>query len=196
MMNTNELMMNEAKFNNWPEVFRLLRQSGADINYRDEYGWSLLVVAVAYIRNSGTKEIITELLHLGADVNIILPQGQTLLMEAKTAEIVRMLLGAGANPDVRNEFGDSVLDWYLRKDRLDAARMLRQLTTQPCIPQNVARCYLNERRYEHFEIGMGTILSTKDKESFDKCYSSNRDRRANELLRRYCPWLNGRRQGS
>ena len=63
---------------------------GADINARDNYGWTALIYAAI----NGYTEIARLLLSAGADVNIKANDGNTALMEAKNynhPEIVKLL---------------------------------------------------------------------------------------------------------
>jgi ankyrin repeat protein len=113
------------------ESFRLLLNSGARKDARDSYGRTLLMAAAA----SGSPEMVKEVLRLKPDVNAAsqLPDGAendrdrsqegfTALMAAVSSrdydvppegvdrkEVVRLLLQAGANPNLRNHDGDTAL---------------------------------------------------------------------------------------
>ncbi len=78
--------------------------SKADVNARNEFGWTALMMAAG----SGTAESVKALLDAGADVNARDKDGRTALMRAAsggtaygTAESVKLLLDAGAHVNAR-----------------------------------------------------------------------------------------------
>ena len=90
------------------EVRRLLR-GGADINVVDKStGTSALSEAVS----RGNRELVSELLGAGAEVNARLEYRQTALMRLTSqtsADIVRELIFAGARVNLRDEDGNTAL---------------------------------------------------------------------------------------
>ena len=128
------------------EAFRLLLRSGARLDARDPFGYTVLMCATA----SGNPAMLKEVLKYQPEVNaaVVRPhagpeafpgadsgEGMTALMEASSqsafsaapegaerAEIVRLLLEAGADPNVRNKHGNTAL--MLCTKRADIALLL------------------------------------------------------------------------
>lgn len=101
--------------------------SGGDVNAQDAYGYTVLMVAVAYNQN---PEVIARLIQAGADVNAETNEtvyGYTALMAAVRSnpnlEIITLLLDVGANINTSSFYDDtpgwdSVLAHAMRgKDR-------------------------------------------------------------------------------
>ena len=92
-----------------PDVTALL-EAGADLNARDENGWTPLHTAAAGSKIPGT---VTALLEAGADLNAREENGWTPLHLAagssETPGIIAALLEAGADPNVRGENGQTPL---------------------------------------------------------------------------------------
>lgn len=91
------------------EAMKLVKL-GADVNTRDEYGDTLLICA----SNLGRQDVVQELLNRSALVNVQGYAGNTALLKAGSRRysnidgdfnIVRMLVAAGANPNIKNLFG-------------------------------------------------------------------------------------------
>ena len=111
---------------NWRECLELLVNSGADVNGRDEFGGTALIVAV--FRNH--TECVNILVKAGADVNEKNRDGDTALTLAiskRHDDIVRILIEAGA--DVNQE-GLHFADESLTTPLISAAR-----TNSKFIPQ-------------------------------------------------------------
>ena len=82
-----------------PSMTRLLLEHGASVNAADaKVGSSALVVASA----AGHAAVVAELIKAGAAVNATNLKGNTALCVAKTAEVARLLLSAGADPTMVN----------------------------------------------------------------------------------------------
>jgi ankyrin repeat protein len=109
------------------DVVQKLVDLGADVNHADQRGgYTPLMYTVRPFRGKGVmgtkaerNDIARILIQHGADVNHaigdghVLGDGQTTLHFAaadKNAELVRMLLAAGANPNVRSNQGYTPLD--------------------------------------------------------------------------------------
>jgi len=78
-----------------PEVFRMLIQEGADVNYKNSLNSTPLMYAAMYNNN---PEVLSVLIQSGADVNAKNNKGETALnlaMRRITPEIVSFLLATG-----------------------------------------------------------------------------------------------------
>jgi ankyrin repeat protein len=108
------------------EVARRWLDAGADPNGRESIqGWPALLMTVAR-RHVG---LMSMLLDAGADPDVRGPDGQTPLMKAAAgsfadAEIVRVLLAAGADPRLKDNNGDRAFDLADRERRQTIAVML------------------------------------------------------------------------
>lgn len=95
---------------------KLLLEKGADINLKDEHGWTALLWASW----TGFPEIVSILLEKGSDVNTVDAQGHTPLTTASLRgndKVVNILLEKGADPDHKNNAGKNALD--LAKEYLE-----------------------------------------------------------------------------
>ena len=84
-------------------------QAGSDLNEKDMFGSTPLIVAVTF----GKTEVARALIEAGADMNIRNNDGSTPLHIAAffcRTEIVKALLDKGANKYLRNNFGSTALD--------------------------------------------------------------------------------------
>lgn len=89
-----------------------LIESGADVEARDEFGRTCLVIACSH----GNLEIVKLLVAHGANVNNAATDGTTPLLAATTSgsmnarEIKQLLLAKGAAFSVRNKTGKTALE--------------------------------------------------------------------------------------
>lgn len=93
---------------------------GADVN---KPGWAPL----HYAATNGHVAVMVLLLEEHAYIDAVSPNGTTPLMMAAhygTAEAVRLLLEAGADPMLSNDQGLSAVDFALRAERADIAGMI------------------------------------------------------------------------
>jgi len=108
---------------NSEEVFDALIATGADINQLDAGGLSPIYKANA--------QMAKKLIELGAEVNQADEEGETPLHFVADQEKLNVLLLAGANVNVCNDFGDSPLSAVLRsckgKKQMDVMGMTTRL---------------------------------------------------------------------
>jgi CubicO group peptidase (beta-lactamase class C family) len=88
------------------EAIRQHIEAGSDLNERDAYGSTPLIVAAAF----GKTEVARALIEAGADLNVTNNDGATALHTAAflcRTEIVKALLDKGANKYLRDNFGNT-----------------------------------------------------------------------------------------
>jgi ankyrin repeat protein len=93
---------------------------GADVN---KPGWTPL----HYAATGGHLEIMALLLDQNAYIDAASPHGTTPLMMAAqyaSADAVKLLLDAGADPSLKNQLGLTAIDFAHRADRDDSAEMI------------------------------------------------------------------------
>lgn len=103
------------------ETVKWLLERGARIDAPDRH-WSALHYAVF----AGHKAVAEYLVAQGADLNARSTNGSTPLMMAAyegREELARLLIEKGADRALKNDLGDGVLEWSMRYNRLDIARM-------------------------------------------------------------------------
>ena len=91
------------------EAIREYIKAGSDLNEKDEYGSTPLIIAITF----GKTEVARALIEAGADMNIRDNNGSTPLHLAAffcRPEIVRALLDNGANRQLRNNSGSTAFD--------------------------------------------------------------------------------------
>ncbi len=98
---------------------------GANVNFTDDNGASLLLFAVV----KSSPQVVGALINAKADVSARAPNGWTLLMVAADqgkAEVVQMLLRAGADPKAATSEGVTALAIAGRKNQTAISEMLRK----------------------------------------------------------------------
>ena len=94
-----------------PAALATLLDAGADLNARDEFGWTPLHSAAA----NENPAVLAALLDAGADLNALDGSGRTVLHIAATANdnpaVLAALLEAGANPNANDASGNTPLHW-------------------------------------------------------------------------------------
>ena len=112
-------LLSVASDANMNDVFRLI-QNGANVNAVDEYGWTPLMLAVAYNYNLVSKaDTSLILIGCGADVNAVDRNGWTPLMLASwnnRGYIARTLADLGADVDMKDKKGRKARDYEDRND--------------------------------------------------------------------------------
>ncbi|UCG26757.1 MAG: ankyrin repeat domain-containing protein [Bacteroidales bacterium] len=84
-------------------------KAGSDLNEKDEYGSTPLIVAATF----GKTKVAKALIEAGADMNLTSNEGSTPLHTAAffgRVEIVEMLLDNGADNNLRNNYGHTALE--------------------------------------------------------------------------------------
>nr|WP_255680780.1 ankyrin repeat domain-containing protein [Azonexus sp. R2A61] len=104
------------------EAARWLVERGARIN-APARRWSPLHYAVF----AGNEEMMEYLIGLGADINARSTNGSTVLMMAVyegREGLARKLIEKGADRSPKNDWGDGALEWAMRADNLNLARLV------------------------------------------------------------------------
>ena len=104
------------------EAVKWLLERGARIN-APKRQWSALHYAVF----AGHKEIANYLMEQGADINALSTNGSSVLMMAiyeGREEMAKLLISKGAATNVKNDWDDGALEWAMRYNHLEIARMV------------------------------------------------------------------------
>ena len=102
------------------DLVKKLIDRGADVN---KTGWTPL----HYAATNGHLEIMNLLLEHHAYIDAESPNATTPLMMAAhygSADAVRLLLSAGADPALKNQLGMSAIDFALKAERKEAAELI------------------------------------------------------------------------
>lgn len=133
----------------YTDIAKYLASKGADVNAEYPNGANALCVSVAFNNDDTIIEMINYLLSIGLDPNKQIEnsddpeisfedsiEGDTSLFVAirrDNTEVVRLLLLYGANPDIKNSLGDSVLSTSLSMNliNIEIVRMLLEAGADP-----------------------------------------------------------------
>ena len=102
------------------DLVKKLIDRGADVN---KTGWTPL----HYAATNGHLEIMNLLLEHHAYIDAESPNATTPLMMAAhygSADAVRLLLAAGADPTLKNQLGMNAIDFALKAERKEAANLI------------------------------------------------------------------------
>lgn len=104
------------------EAMAWLLAHGAQLN-RLPGKWS----ALHYAAFTGDQKLVADLLEKGADINARSPNGATPLMMAiydGRQEAAKFLIERGANTRLRNDWGDGAMEWAMRYNQMNLARLI------------------------------------------------------------------------
>ena len=108
-VNPTEILFNAVEYRTTTSKrIQELVKSGANVNAKDEYGFTILMRAAL---NNPNPDVITALINCGADVNAKNDEYETALMLVADSDpkMVKALIAGGADVNTRQEFGVPVL---------------------------------------------------------------------------------------
>ena len=108
-----------------PEVIKALINSGADVNAREENGWTALMIAV----QEDHPEVIKALIDGGADINARKENGWTALMIAAQKDhpkVIKALIDGGADVNLKNNDGATAQMIAANKGYFSLEKMLAE----------------------------------------------------------------------
>ena len=122
-----------AAMHDCQKIITFLLENGADINRANHRGETALMMVC---RNAvGKKKAIKLLLAAGADVNAADKEGRTALMglasENGYTELMHILIKFGADPDIRNNKGQTVLDLLSDRYPKKYAKWIEETVVKP-----------------------------------------------------------------
>lgn len=159
-----------------------LLENGAKIN-AGERQWSALHYAVF----GGHAELVDHLLDKGANINALSTNGSSVLMmaayEGHTA-LARKLIEKGADPRPKNDWGDGALEWAMRYNRTDIAKLVTTASEYAEAMNKPKIAWGEPKRSFGMTRDMATLLSMRSKleasgrntESIDKRIATERMR--------------------
>jgi len=121
-------LLDWAVFTGNDDAVDLLLQFGADVNFQDPSGGTPLIYATL----RGNVSIIDKLLSAGANINKENAEHLTPLMYAGDESVMKHIIDAGADIDLRNEFG-SALHFCSKFGRYNLVKLLIDSGADPNI---------------------------------------------------------------
>ena len=168
------------------EIVKLLISNGADVNHKNAFGRTALMIAIAQIAyefdedGERWEEIIKELLDAGAEPNATDTYDMTALMiaaEDGLTDVVKMLLNAGADKHLENHQGENALSFAIKGNnyRLYEYDMpenteiitLLQITSSPPAPES-PETFGSEDDEINWSPGDPTRLISRDRQMRDQ----------------------------
>ena len=109
------------------EIVKILLRYGADVNLKDNEGWTALMLAALYSNTDSNVSTVKLLLDAGADVNLKNNEGWTALMLSarysntdSNDSTVKLLLDAGADVNLKDIYGWTALMLSVRCSNTDS----------------------------------------------------------------------------
>lgn len=122
-------LMQASWHNSNAEVAKVLLDAGVDVNAVDKEDWSALMFAA---QSNPSAQVVKLLLKSGADLNAKNKNGLDALILAtlskeSSPEIIEILLNSGANPMLRDSWGNTALDYAEKNETLKYTEVLKRL---------------------------------------------------------------------
>ena len=152
----NSRMLLYAECGKFNEVKIAIQDGSVDINYQSDVGYSLLIFAVSLNK----IDVVEWLLVHGADVNARQWEGLTVLMFAKTAEMVKLLAKYRSDPLLLSNYGKNAFEYMLLNGDYDAIDAYLECGFQrPPVNKYLERMLIKERDLKRWAILMGHTVS-------------------------------------
>ena len=93
-----------------PDLIRLLAERGLDVNAQDDFGDTPLLDCLSNTASHASRDTISTLIEVDADVNARRIDGATCLhvaVSSERADVIPLLLAAGADPAIPDENGQT-----------------------------------------------------------------------------------------
>jgi ankyrin repeat protein len=133
----------------------LLIQNYLDLNYKDEYGYSALTIAV----KNNNKEALDLLLNAGCDILNVDKWGRSIILEAillNDLYAARKLIKFGANVNIADYSGNLPLNHAIEKNNLEAVAIL--LEAGAFLPKDISGLILVLEYFLEWDDICGYIL--------------------------------------
>lgn len=109
--------------NNYMDIYDILLENGADVNFTNSEGTTALMAAVQYHQ----LDMVRRLLADGADPNLVDEYGRTAIFECTDLSILLQLLAYGANPIHQNSYGLTPLHNFIKKYDVSYPELVKAL---------------------------------------------------------------------
>lgn len=154
-------------------IIKLLLENGADIEAKDDYNCTPLLLAVV---KKGNTDIIKLLLENGADIEAKDNNGRTPLLWAvikrRNEDTIKLLLGNGADVTTKDNDGWTPLSWAVREGNEDIIKLLLKNGADVTIKDNDGQTppsWAAEQADENIAkllTGKGTRVGLKDNDNW------------------------------